>query len=152
MCYYYSMNTTKKCKQCGNIFAKQSKWGAKKWASRFLCSHSCTGRWRKGEKRKNLREKHSGWKGGRKKTLGGYILVYAPDHPYAQSHGYILEHRLVVETSLGRHLHPKEVVHHIDGDKTNNKLENLKLVSTHREHLDYHAQNRDPFTGRFIGN
>ena len=54
-----------------------------------------------------------------------YHTVYAPDHPWPRKHGLIDEHVRVLELKLGRRLRPGEVVHHIDGDKTNNDPSNL---------------------------
>ena len=65
----------------------------------------------------------------RRKHSGGYILVYSPNHPMADRTGYVLEHRLVVENSLGRLLSTDEIVHHINGDKTDNRIDNLEVVS-----------------------
>ena len=79
------------------------------------------------------------WQGGRSLTSGGYVRVRASDHPAAVD-GYILEHRLVVETHLGRVLRPDEQVHHRNGVKTDNRPENLEVVSAglhrvrHRKH------------------
>lgn len=81
---------------------------------------------------------HPLWKGKPKKHPAGYIMVYAPlDHPiHATGSGpYILEHRLVMEQHLGRYLEPEETVHHIDGDPTNNAIENLCLYSSKSEHM-----------------
>ncbi|MDD5510675.1 MAG: HNH endonuclease [Dehalococcoidales bacterium] len=59
----------------------------------------------------------------------GYVLIYLPDHPYCNSHGRVLEHRLVMERRLGRYLLPSEHVHHIDGIRSHNEDSNLKLLS-----------------------
>jgi len=75
-------------------------------------------------------EHATNWKGGRRKNRVGYILVYAPDHPNALKHGYILEHRLVMSQHLGRPLRPDENVHHINGTKDDNRIENLELWTT----------------------
>jgi len=75
-------------------------------------------------------EQHPNWKGGRIRSSYGYILIYAPDHPKAKSYrGYVLEHRLVMEQLLGRYLESNELVHHKNGDKTDNRIENLELVT-----------------------
>lgn len=76
------------------------------------------------------------WKGGRCLHQGGrYVLVLRPDHPHADRHGYIREHRLVMEGHLGRLLGPKEVVHHVDGNGQNNAIENLRLYGSNSQHL-----------------
>jgi len=59
----------------------------------------------------------------------GYVLVPAPDgHPHARVDGSILEHRLVMEQHLGRPLEEHEIVHHKDGKRWNNYIENLELM------------------------
>jgi hypothetical protein len=89
------------------------------------------------------------WKGGRKIRADGYILIYAPNHPFAISDGaggkiYILEHRLIMERHLGRYLDSDEVIHHIDGNPSNNAIENLRLYASQSEHIsDGHGSSAD---------
>ncbi len=75
-------------------------------------------------------ESHGAWKGGRQSTADGYILVWVDtDDPMfcmTGRHGYALEHRLVMAREIGRPLSKHETVHHIDGDTTNNCIENLQ--------------------------
>jgi hypothetical protein len=74
------------------------------------------------------------WRGGRFLHQGRYWLVLRPDHPQADNHGYVREHRLVMEGMLGRFLLPTEVVHHRNHDSTDNRPENLQLFASNAEH------------------
>jgi len=92
--------------------------------------------------RKLLRGEKStcSWKGGRYKTKEGYIMVWLDPHdffyPMAQkSSGHVLEHRLVMAKYLNRCLLPWEVVHHKNGIRDDNRIENLQLVPTSVKHL-----------------
>lgn len=75
------------------------------------------------------------WKGGRTTDKDGYTLVLRPDHPAANNHGYVREHRLVMEAVLGRFLLPEEVVHHKDDNHANNDPDNLEVFGSNAEHL-----------------
>lgn len=77
------------------------------------------------------------WKGGRRKSNIGYIYIRAKNHPHANSTGYVFEHRLVMEKQLGRYLEPYEIVHHLNEIKSDNRIENLKLVNK-TQHNDIH--------------
>lgn len=69
------------------------------------------------------------WNGGRKTLPSGYIYVYKPERPNCTVDGYVLEHRLVMEEWLGRYLKPEETVHHLNGIRHDNRIENLELWS-----------------------
>lgn len=64
------------------------------------------------------------------KSPARYKIVKRRNHPNSRSDGGILEHRLVMSEHLGRPLLPQENVHHINGNKKDNRLENLELWST----------------------
>lgn len=83
------------------------------------------------------------WKGGRALTDAGYVTVVAPlDYPFPQSLNRvrrIREHRMVMELHLGRALDRREVVHHLNGDRTDNRIENLELHASHGAHMAHHS-------------
>lgn len=84
---------------------------------------------------KQTMQNNTFWRGGRIVDDDGYVLIKSPDHPYKDRHGYVREHRLVMEQQLGRYLLPTEVVHHRDGNKQNNTPENLEVFGSNGEHL-----------------
>jgi len=93
-------------------------------------------KWSDERKRKHSKimsgEGNGRWKGG-KQIRKGYVYIYNKSHPSATKEGYVLEHRLIMEKKLGRLLMRREVVHHINGISTDNRIENLSLlnISTH---------------------
>lgn len=67
----------------------------------------------------------------RKRERSGYVLVKAePDDPMAMRNGYVPEHRQVMARHLGRPLEKFENVHHINGVRDDNRIENLELWNT----------------------
>ena len=89
---------------------------------------------------------HRNWSGGRNVDQSGYMVVTVPkDHALVSmarrtggtSYG-IAEHRLVVAEALGRPLTSAEFVHHIDGNKQRNVLENLVIVNGGVAHARIH--------------
>ena len=83
--------------------------------------------------------KSPSWKGGRVNHKG-YILIHHPHHPFANSQGYIFEHRLIMEKHIKRFLLPTEVIHHINEIRDDNKIENLLLLHNLGEHNKYHKR------------
>lgn len=75
------------------------------------------------------------WKGGRMIDKRGYVLIWMPDHPEANRHGQVREHRLVMEGVLGRRLNRKEVVHHKNCMRNDNRPENLEIYGSNADHL-----------------
>lgn len=77
-------------------------------------------------------EKSPIWKGGKRKDGDGYTRIYLGRNSYS------LEHRHVIEREIGRKLRPEEEVHHINGRRDDNRIENLMLFSSKSEHQRYH--------------
>ena len=89
--------------------------------------------------RRSISEATSGggngnWKNGKRMHGNGYVYTLKPEHPRATKKGYILQHRLVMEEKLGRYLTPTEVVHHNNGIKDDNRVENLLVVPCEGKH------------------
>lgn len=86
------------------------------------------------------------WKGGRRKLNRKYFEVLLPfDSPYLEMAGKsrnILEHRLVMAQSLGRCLQSYEIVHHKNGIKDDNRIENLELHPAERHKQIHLLQER----------
>lgn len=82
-------------------------------------------------------DKNPCWRGGKTKSIQGYVLVYKPDHPKAMHGKYVPEQVLLIEEKISRYLADDEVVHHINGIKDDNGIENLMLM-TKSEHKRLH--------------
>lgn len=79
--------------------------------------------------------------GHEKKRPDGYIKVYSPDHPHATADGYVMKHVLVMERHIGRYLTSDEVVHHVNHIRSDNRLDNLRLMTKH-DHASMHMRER----------
>lgn len=76
------------------------------------------------------------------KSKGGRFFIYKPHHPRCNKKGCVKRAIIVMEENIGRYLNPLiENVHHINGDFTDDKIENLKIVSP-EEHSSIHRQAR----------
>ena len=74
-------------------------------------------------------EMNGNWKGGEVYETKGYKMIWSPLHPKAENRKskYIFEHTLIMEQHIGRYLKDKEHVHHKNGIKRDNRIENLEL-------------------------
>lgn len=68
----------------------------------------------------------------------GYVFIHAPFHPKAQKSGYVKRANIVMEQHIGRFLKPKEIVHHINGIKDDDRLKNLQLFTNESKHQKFH--------------
>jgi hypothetical protein len=86
------------------------------------------------------------WKGGETRLRNGRVMIYAPAHPRASAGGgrYVFRYVLTIEKYLGRFLSDDEIVHHINGDHTDDRLENLQVM-TRGEHNQLHYKGRKYF-------
>lgn len=105
-------------------------------------SNSRKGKKHSEETKRRLSEvKKIGGIGYKKKRSDGYIYIYFPDHPKSTKDGYIMEHDLIMECLIGRHLRDDEVVHHVNKIRDDNRKENLQLM-TKSEHASLHLKER----------
>jgi hypothetical protein len=107
----------------------------------YINGHQSLGKKRPDMTQNQKGEKNHMWKGGKTITTKGYIRVLMDNHPYADTSGRVGEHRLVFEKYLGRYLTPAEDVHHLNGIKTDNRIENLQLIC-HDQHTRLHHEMR----------
>lgn len=100
----------------------------------------------------SVRENNPSWKGGLKKH-GKYLQrLVGKEHPFSDMHGYIMEHRNIMEQWLKnnkpsseylveikgeKYLSPLAKIHHKDHDKHNNNIKNLHIVTSQREHFHF---------------
>jgi hypothetical protein len=102
---------------------------------------TCFGKTRRGIPRLNTRGENShNWTGGRRLDHDGYMRVNIhPGEPFFcmanKGQRTIKEHRLVMAQHLGRPLERWEVVHHINGNRTDNEITNLALLPGQNTHV-----------------
>lgn len=147
----------KKCKYCGKELVRKVWQGKtrklyernKRFAKRMFCDNICRSKQlsidSSGDKNHFYGKNKVPWNKGNRQQR----IVIRPKNSYARiqyrkSDGtvyFILEHRELMQEHLGRNLSEDEVVHHIDGDVTNNSIDNL-MVCTRSEHVKIHAEHR----------
>lgn len=112
-------------------------WSKKGWIKgqpkRFINGHNT--RLRRGKD-------HPLWKNGRRIRGNGYITILMPEHPRVDSAGYVREHILIVEKTLGKPLPLNAIVHHVDGNPTNNNPSNLVICQDNAYHHFLHQRMR----------
>ena len=95
--------------------------------------------WNRNKKVPQISGKNSHWwKGGEVIDNNGYVLIYSPNHPFKSSTNYVRRSHLIVEKYLGRFLKPKEIVHHINEIKTDDRIENFIVFINAGYHCAFH--------------
>lgn len=89
----------------------------------------------------NRREKSSNWNGGKYTTSKGYIQILCPEHHRASKNGYVMEHILVFEKATGLSVPDNCVIHHLNGNKKDNRIENLCMMEC-GAHSSFHNKER----------
>ena len=131
--YHYLRKKHQRCRECSQLYIKQYlKFGKGK--------------------------KHIRWMGGKYISKGkhkGYVMVYVHnDHSFISmanpKRPYVPEHRLIMAEHLGRCLNSSEHVHHKNGIKTDNRIENLEITTNSQHHKDHHRGYIDGYQKGFI--
>lgn len=141
----YNRISRKICKQCKCIYEKNKSDSYDYFLNRRMyCSKTCADIAKRGicvspktqfKIGDNAGNKNFNWRGGtRHVNACGYVVIWTPD-------GKKLEHRHIMERSIGRKLASNEHVHHKNGNKTDNRIENLEIISD-VEHGRMHAYQR----------
>lgn len=108
------MNDLPPCQECGSPTKSDRPSRIPKYCS-VTCRNRATAK---------SRSTTRGWI----KAPKGYILIRDPQNEMASRDGYVMEHRLVMAKAIGRPLRKNEVVHHLNGVKDDNRIENLQLM------------------------
>lgn len=127
----------RKARSCGDYprTEKQKEW------TKTLCKMNLGRKMSEETKRTISEAKRLKGIGHKKRRADGYVAVYYPTHPRATRDGYIMEHILVMEGEIGRHLNENECVHHINRIRHDNRKENLQVM-TKSEHMSMHMKER----------
>lgn len=133
-----------KCESC-NIEYEITKQSFKRKKTKY-CRNCCSKSTQKGIRKPKFSSENSPrWNGGEYVSSDGYIMSKIPDMFLDSGRQvYKRKHVLIYESFLGREIKTKkggggEQIHHIDGDKKNNNIDNLVLCSDSKDHRLMHC-------------
>jgi hypothetical protein len=112
------------CKHCGGMFDGYKGWQK----SKKFCSKACALEGRRAN-------------GGPRSLPTGSVSQYADGYRYVKTerHNWIPEHRLIAEREIGRKIRRHELVHHKNGNRSDNRPENLQILSI-SQHMNIHHE------------
>jgi hypothetical protein len=76
--------------------------------------------------------KNPRWKGGEITTKDGRVMLHCAGHPFPSKGNYVYRYRLKMEKKLGRYLTPGEVIHHKNGNPSDDRISNLEVLFTQK--------------------
>lgn len=137
-CMLRNRNQSAKMRRIASEVAKQPK----SQRTRDKLKNAQLAFWTEEQRKKRRGKLNPVWRDGITLSGSGYVYIRCKGHPKAKQKGYyVLEHRLVMEEYLGRYLEDWEIVHHKNGDITDNRIENLEIM-TQSEHVKLHHKLR----------
>ncbi len=145
-CMYSGKRVRKKCKICGKFFSIKKSHDK----LRMCCSRKCgsiyknkffrqSDEWKIKMSKRNTGKSNPHWKGGFF-VRRGYVYIYKPEHPFCGSTGYVKRSRFIMGKYLKRDVLPKEIIHHKNEIKDDDRIENLQLFDNIKGHSSYHGQ------------
>lgn len=142
---------TRKCVVCGRDITRKYKAWFRNPPEKTVCLKCRNTFIAKTRKKRDMsREKNPFWNGGVMHSWG-YVYLLKPEHPRANRNGYMKRATLVLEEKLGRRLQDGEFAHHNNGDRGDDRPDNLEPMFRN-EHQRMHALGNQHWRKRCIRN